>query len=122
LSPVFLIGAESLRVGAGSRLAKPLRSDAGLPPSMFVTLTCHSYGKIGPDGAPADPDSYDYQRAARDALHFAALFDRLIQSLRRFLGQPTHRASRHRSVRPRRRGRSAGPGSELRDTLRADAQ
>ena len=28
----------------------------------------------------------DYQRAARDALHFAALFDRFIQNLRRFLG------------------------------------
>jgi hypothetical protein len=55
-------------------------------PSMFITLTCDSYGKIGPDGTPADPDRYDYQRAARDALHFAALFDRLIQNLRRFLG------------------------------------
>ena len=38
------------------------------------------------DGTPADPAAYDYQRAARDALHFAALFDRLIQNLRRFLG------------------------------------
>ena len=55
-------------------------------PSMFLTLTCDSYGKVGPDGTPADPDSYDYQRAARDALHFAALFDRFIQNLRRFLG------------------------------------
>jgi hypothetical protein len=27
-APVFLIGAGSLRVGAGSRLAKPSRSDA----------------------------------------------------------------------------------------------
>ena len=55
-------------------------------PSMFVTLTCPSYGRIGSDGTPADPGSYDYQRAARDALHFAALFDRFIQNLRRFLG------------------------------------
>jgi hypothetical protein len=55
-------------------------------PSMFITLTCDSYGKVRPDGTPADPDAYDYQRAARDALHFAALFDRLIQNLRRFLG------------------------------------
>ena len=38
------------------------------------------------DGTPADPAAYDYQRAARDALHFAALFDRFIQNLRRFLG------------------------------------
>jgi hypothetical protein len=55
-------------------------------PSMFITLTCDSYGKVTADGTPADPDRYDYQRAARDALHFAALFDRLIQNLRRFLG------------------------------------
>jgi hypothetical protein len=38
------------------------------------------------DGTPADPPAYDYQRAARDALHFAALFDRFIQNLRRYLG------------------------------------
>jgi len=55
-------------------------------PSMFLTLTCDSYGKVTADGLPARPDAYDYQRAARDALHFAALFDRLIQNLRRFLG------------------------------------
>jgi hypothetical protein len=55
-------------------------------PSMFITLTCDSYGKVTADGTPASPDAYDYQRAARDALHFAALFDRLIQNLRRFLG------------------------------------
>jgi hypothetical protein len=30
--------------------------------------------------------SYDYTRAARDALHFAALFDRLIQNLRLYVG------------------------------------
>ncbi len=55
-------------------------------PSMFVTLTCPSYGRVGKDGAPTDPDTYDYRRAARDALHFAALFDRFIQNLRRFCG------------------------------------
>ena len=55
-------------------------------PSMFVTLTCPSYGRVGSDGTPADPDRYDYGRAARDALHFAALFDRFVQNLRRFLG------------------------------------
>jgi hypothetical protein len=55
-------------------------------PSMFLTLTCDSYGKVGPDGVPANTASYDYQRAARDALHFAALFDRFIQNLRRYLG------------------------------------
>jgi hypothetical protein len=55
-------------------------------PSMFVTLTCDSYGRVLDDGTPADPATYDYQRAARDAIHFPALFDRLVQNLRRFLG------------------------------------
>jgi len=55
-------------------------------PSMFLTLTCDSYGPVRDDGTPADPASYDYQRAARDAIHFAALLDRFIQNLRRFLG------------------------------------
>ena len=54
-------------------------------PSMFLTFTCPSYGRVREDGTPADPASYDYQRAARDALHFAALFDRFVQNLRRFL-------------------------------------
>ena len=53
---------------------------------MFVTLTCPSYGRVDQDGAPADPAAYDYDRAARDALAFAALFDRFIQNLRRYLG------------------------------------
>jgi hypothetical protein len=55
-------------------------------PSLFVTLTCPSYGQVGENGAPADPDTYDYRHAARDALHFAALFDRFIQNLRRLVG------------------------------------
>jgi hypothetical protein len=56
-------------------------------PSLFVTLTCPSYGRVSSDGTPANSGRYDYQRAARDALHFAALFDRFVQNLRRFLGQ-----------------------------------
>jgi hypothetical protein len=55
-------------------------------PSMFLTLTSPSYGRVRQDGTPADPASYDYARAARDALAFAALFDRLMQNLRRYLG------------------------------------
>jgi hypothetical protein len=55
-------------------------------PSLFVTLTCPSYGRVGQDGTPADLGTYDYDRAALDALHFAALFDRFIQNLRRYLG------------------------------------
>jgi len=55
-------------------------------PSMFLTLTCDSYGKVKDDGTPVHPSSYDYRRAARDALHFSALVDRFIQNLRRVLG------------------------------------
>jgi hypothetical protein len=55
-------------------------------PSMFLTLTCDSYGKVRDDATPVDPGTYDYTRAARDAVHFPALFDRLVQNLRRYLG------------------------------------
>jgi hypothetical protein len=55
-------------------------------PSLFITLTCPSYGRVKNDGTPVDPASYDYTRAARDALHFSALFDRFMQNLRRFVG------------------------------------
>ncbi|MFG1941318.1 replication initiator [Nonomuraea sp. NPDC048826] len=54
-------------------------------PSLFVTLTLPSYGKIR-DGVPVDPETYDYQRAARDALHFSKLIDRFVQNLRRVAG------------------------------------
>ncbi|WP_424537196.1 replication initiator [Sphaerisporangium viridialbum] len=54
-------------------------------PSMFITLTLPSYGRVR-DGAPVDPGSYDYRRAARDALHFAKLVDRFVQNLRRVAG------------------------------------
>lgn len=45
-------------------------------PSTFVTLTLDSYGKVNAHGAAMDHDSYDYRRAARDAIHFPALVDR----------------------------------------------
>jgi hypothetical protein len=67
---------------------------------MFVTLTCPSYGRVREDGAPVDPDSYDYAGAVRDALHFAALFDRFIQNLRRFLG---YEVQYFAAVEPQRR-------------------
>lgn len=54
-------------------------------PSMFLTLTLPSYGKVR-DGVPVDPDRYDYRRAALDALHFPKLVDRLWQNLRRCAG------------------------------------
>ena len=69
-------------------------------PSLFVTLTCPSYGRVSEDGAPADPATYDYDRAARDALAFAALFDRFIQNLRRYLG---HDVQYFAAVEPQRR-------------------
>jgi len=34
-------------------------------PSMFITLTCDSYGKVNDDGTPADPSAYDYTRVGR---------------------------------------------------------
>ena len=55
-------------------------------PSTFVTLTCDSYGPVRDDGTPVNSRTHDYVRAARDAIHFAAPFDQLVQNLRRFLG------------------------------------
>nr|BFE84223.1 hypothetical protein GCM10020093_068240 [Planobispora longispora] len=56
-------------------------------PSMFITLTLPSYGSIrSGQGVPVDPSTYDYRRAARDALHFSKLVDRFVQNLRRVAG------------------------------------
>ena len=93
-------------------------------PSMFVTLTCPSYGRVRDDGTPADPATYDYGRAARDALHFAALFDRFMQNLRRFLGYDVQYFA---AVEPQRRlaphihiaMRGAVSRTELRQVLAA---
>src|SRR6266487_2069335 len=73
-----------LAVGGGKTYTAP--SGKVFRPSMFLTLTCPSYGRVTGDGIPVDPSSYDYAQAARDALHFAALFDRFTQNLRRVLG------------------------------------
>ncbi|GLZ38358.1 replication initiator [Actinokineospora sp. NBRC 105648] len=76
----------------------------GFRPSMFVTLTCDSYGPVRADGTPVDPGRYDYRRAARDAVHFASLLDRWWQNLRRVVGwdvqyfatvEPQRRAAPH---------------------------
>ena len=69
-------------------------------PSLFLTLTCDTYGRVRSDGTPVDPGSYDYVRAARDALHFSKLTDRFIQNLRRFLGW---NAQYFAAVEPQRR-------------------
>lgn len=76
-------------------------------PSMLLTLTLDSYGDVHaparpnrplcpcgtshhPDdpkvGTPVDPTTYDYRRAALDAIHFARLTDRFWQNLRRAVG------------------------------------
>jgi hypothetical protein len=73
-------------------------------PSMFVTLTCDTYGRVRDDGTPVDPNTYDYRRAARDAVHFSSLVDRWWQNLRRVVGwdvqyfatvEPQKRAAPH---------------------------
>ncbi len=56
-------------------------------PSMFLTLTLPSYGKVIPGaGVPVDPARYDYRRAALDALLWPRLLDRFWQNLRRCAG------------------------------------
>jgi hypothetical protein len=56
-------------------------------PSMFVTVTLPSYGRVDSrTGVPVYPDRYDYRAAARDAIHFSRLLDRLVQNLRRVAG------------------------------------
>jgi hypothetical protein len=63
------------------------RDGAVYRPSMFVTLTLGSYGRVrSGTGTPVDPRSYDYRRAAVEALHFTKLFDRWVQNLRRCAG------------------------------------
>ncbi|WP_435818348.1 replication initiator [Amycolatopsis keratiniphila] len=73
-------------------------------PSMFVTLTCDTYGPVRSDGSPVNPSTYDYRRAARDAVHFSALVDRWWQNLRSVVGwdvqyfatvEPQRRAAPH---------------------------
>jgi hypothetical protein len=93
-------------------------------PSMFVTLTCPSYGRVDHRGVPVDPSKYDYDQAAKDALAFAALFDRFIQNLRRYLG---HDVQYFAAVEPQRRLaphihiaiRGTIPRAELRKVLAA---
>ena len=55
-------------------------------PSMFVTLTLPSYGRVTSQGVPVAREGYDYRRAALDALHFSKLVDRFWQNLRRCAG------------------------------------
>ncbi|MCE6993563.1 replication initiator protein [Saccharothrix sp. S26] len=92
-------------------------------PSTFLTLTLDSYGKVRSDGTPVDPNTYDYRRAARDAVHFAALLDRFVQNLRRCVGWDVQYFS---TVEPQRRlaphWHAAIRGSMSRAELRAVAE
>jgi hypothetical protein len=94
-------------------------------PSMFVTLTLGSYGRIVVGrGVPARHSSYDYRRAAREALFFPRLVDRWVQNLRRCAG---FRVQYFGAIEPRRRLaphihlalRGAIPREVLRDVTRA---
>ncbi|MEV0078652.1 replication initiator [Nocardia neocaledoniensis] len=84
----------------------------GYQPSTFLTLTCDSYGRINEvfdpkqqkmvsDGSPVNPETYDYARSARDIVHFAALFDRWVQNLRRAVGWDVQYFA---TVEPQKRG------------------
>jgi hypothetical protein len=88
-------------------------------PSTFLTLTLDSYGRVDADGAAVNPDTYDYRRAARDAIHFPALLDRFWQNTRRCVGWEVQYFG---TVEPQKRGaphfhaaiRGAIPRAELR--------
>lgn len=54
-------------------------------PSMSLTLTLPSYGPVE-GGAPRHPESYNYRRAALDALLFSRLIDLFWKTLRRCAG------------------------------------
>jgi hypothetical protein len=59
-----------------------------------------TYGPVLEDGTPRDPATYDYRRAALDALHMPKLWDRLVQNLRRAAG---FRVQYFATVEPQRR-------------------
>jgi len=69
-------------------------------PSLFLTLTLPSYGRVRDDGTPVDADRYDYRQAAWDAVHFPRLLDRFWQNLRRAAGYNVQYAG---AVEPQRR-------------------
>jgi hypothetical protein len=84
-----------------------------------------SYGPIVPGtGTPANPGSYDYRRAALDALHFPKLIDRFWQNLRRSAG---YRVQYFAALEPQKRLaphlhaaiRGAIPRATLRQVVKA---
>jgi hypothetical protein len=93
-------------------------------PSTFLTLTLDSYGRVDTRGAAINSESYDYRRAARDAIHFPALVDRFWQNTRRCVGWDVQYFG---TVEPQKRGaphfhaaiRGAIPRAELRAITQA---
>ncbi|MBA8794028.1 hypothetical protein FHX74_001633 [Friedmanniella endophytica] len=93
-------------------------------PSMFLTLTMPSYGAVKANGTPVDPSSYNYRRAALDALHFPKLVDRFWQHVRRCAG---YKVQYFAAVEPQKRlaahlhaaVRGAIPRSLLRQIVKA---
>ncbi|MGH3806974.1 MAG: replication initiator [Pseudonocardiaceae bacterium] len=93
-------------------------------PSIFLTLTLDSYGRVDSNGAAVNPDTYDYRRAARDAIHFPALLDRFWQNTRRCVGWEVQYFG---TIEPQKRGaphfhaaiRGAIPRVELRAIMAA---
>ncbi|MGH3708823.1 MAG: replication initiator [Pseudonocardiaceae bacterium] len=93
-------------------------------PSIFLTLTLDSYGRVDSNGAAVNPDTYDYRRAARDAIHFPALLDRFWQNTRRCVGWEVQYFA---TIEPQKRGaphfhaaiRGAIPRVELRAIMAA---
>jgi hypothetical protein len=84
------------------RTYRDQRTGKEFRPSMFVTLTLDSYGPVRrDDSTPLDPATYDYTRAARDALHFGKLVDRWVQNLRRVAGYDLQYFA---TVEPQKRG------------------
>ena len=71
-------------------------------PSLFVTLTQPSFGRVRRDTAtPVNPATYDYPGQARANLHFAKLLDRFVQNLRRVAGYDVQYFA---VIEPQRRG------------------
>ena len=70
-------------------------------PSTLLTLTLDSYGSVDSNGAAVDPERYDYQRAARDAIHFPTLLDRFWHNTRRCVGWDVQYFG---TVEPQKRG------------------
>ena len=98
-TPPTCPAARSTRARSGKTYTAP--DGKTFRPSMFVTLTCPSYGRVDHRRrARSTRPRYDYDQAARDALTFAALFDRFIQNLRRYLG---HDVQYFAAVEPQRR-------------------